>query len=186
MTADGTDGPGNWLVLAPDWYAGMEACCSALTGDTRLLVVTYGRRASSYVSHVRDRVSRHPRSFVVLEASQTHSTASLEGVEVIQRNPVQLSAVGIEVTECLLDWMDAEGSILVYFDSVTGLLQYAGIDETFRFLHPFTGEILEAGARGLFRLAPDAHDALTIETLEQLFDAVIEYDAGRDAFVDRR
>lgn len=63
-----------------------------------------------------------------------------------------------------------------YVDSLTTLLQHVDLRRSFRFLQAMTTRLAEPDATVHYHLDPAAHDAKTINTLKQLFDAVVEVD----------
>lgn len=88
-----------------------------------------------------------------------------------------LTGLGIRISQCLSAWEDdVDQRIVVCFDSLTSLLQFADIKRVFRFLHVLTSRIRKAGARAHFHVDPVAHDEQTLATLRSLFDATYEQD----------
>jgi len=57
---------------------------------------------------------------------------------------------------------------------------YSDLQTVFRFLHVFTGRIQSADALGVYVIDSTAHDDQTMNTLKQLFDAVIELEEAAD------
>lgn len=185
MTPGGADPDGeNVLVLAPDWNAGFPACRPDLTADARFLVVSYSRPAGSYLNFLEDH-GLEPAAVVVIEASPASAPPDRDDVEVLVRPPEKFSLVGMALADRLQEWRSSSAPIVVFFDSVTALMQYTDVDTAYRFLHSFTEEVGAAGARGFYRLAPVAHDESTLATVEQLFDRVLTYDAGLETFEER-
>lgn len=86
-----------------------------------------------------------------------------------------LTGLGIRISECLKAW-NGRDEVVVCFDSLTSLLQFADVKRVFQFLHVLTSRFREAGARAHFHIAPAAHDDQTIATLRSLFDAAYECD----------
>lgn len=93
-------------------------------------------------------------------------------------DPGDLTGLGIAISEFLSNWEGAPNQTVVCFHSLTPLLQYADLQRVFRFLHVLTGRLESAGAVAHFHLDPHAHDEQTLGTLSQLFDVVVEHDAG--------
>lgn len=84
-----------------------------------------------------------------------------------------LTGIAIRIQQALDGW--AEGGpehVVVCFDSLTTLAQYADSDRIFRFLHAVTGRLREAGVMSHFHIDPDAHDDRTLARLASLFDGV--------------
>ncbi|MFB6085765.1 MAG: RAD55 family ATPase [Halodesulfurarchaeum sp.] len=90
-------------------------------------------------------------------------------------SPGDLTGIGIEFSQ-LSKETDSQGidRVRVAFDSLTPVLMYVDLERLFRFLHVFTRQIQSMGWLGLFSIDPDSHDAQTINTLNQLFDGVIQ------------
>lgn len=166
----------NVTMVAPTWDGAMGAWIPSLEPDTRTLVVSYVRPAEDYLTAYRERTGREPASFVVVEARTDGTDSAPEGVDVRTESPDRLTGIGIQVNETLTRWRDSDAPVAVYFDSITALLQYVELDVAYRFLHPFTGQVRQAGARGFYRMSEDAHDAVTVSTLEQLFDGFLQVD----------
>lgn len=167
VVADAT----NTLVLAPAWRPAFAACAGAIDADTRLLLVTYERPAMEYLAAI-DGVDDGPAECVVVDATDGPAEPA-DGVEVRSEPPQRLTRVGLHTNEVLTRWGGDDAPILVYFDSISALLQHAALDVVYRLLHPFTGQVFGTDARAFYRLDPDAHDAATHQTLEQLFDAFL-------------
>jgi hypothetical protein len=67
--------------------------------------------------------------------------------------------------------------------SVSDLLQSADLESVFRFLEVLTRNVHRTGGVAHYHLTTDVHDPETVETLETLFDAVL--DLREDTRVDR-
>ena len=91
-------------------------------------------------------------------------------------SPVDMTGIGIKLSEFLQDFYETRGHTenRVLLHSVSTLLMYSDLQTVFRFLHVFTGRIQSAGALGLYVIDSTAHDDQAMNTLKQLFDAVIE------------
>ena len=95
-------------------------------------------------------------------------------------SPVDMTGIGIKLSEFLQEFYEGRGlnrnRILLH--SVSTLLMYSDLQTVFRFLHVFTGRVQSADALGLYVIDSTAHDDQTMNTLKQLFDAVIEVEDG--------
>ncbi len=172
----------NVLFLAPSVgsqsAAGFELLTRSPLDQTTLIVVTYTGTARGWVDDWTERVGEAParggivtvgERDVVLEDSSWAARAI--------DNPSDLTGIGIELSELLSGAATAEDTVtVVWFDSITSLLQYADLQRAFRFLHVVTGRVKTVGGTGFYRLDPDAHDSQTIATMKGLFDAVISRD----------
>ncbi|SEV97829.1 RAD55 family ATPase [Natrinema salifodinae] len=91
-------------------------------------------------------------------------------------SPVDMTGIGIKLSEFLQEFYETreltENRVLLH--SVSTLLMYSDLQTVFRFLHVFTGRIQSADAMGLYVIDSTSHDEQTMNTLKQLFDAVIE------------
>lgn len=97
-------------------------------------------------------------------------------------SPVDMTGIGIKLSEFLQDFYETRGHTenRVLFHSVSTLLMYADLQTVFRFLHVFTGRIQSADALGLYVIDSTTHDDQAMNTLKQLFDAVIELEESAD------
>ncbi len=97
-------------------------------------------------------------------------------------SPVDMTGIGIKLSEFLQEFYEVRGHTenRILLDSVSTLLMYSNLQTVFRFLHVFTGRIQSAGALGVYVIDSTAHDEQSMNTLKQLFDAVIEVSAGED------
>lgn len=91
-------------------------------------------------------------------------------------SPVDLTGIGIELSELLRDFYEERGVTQnrVLLHSLSTLLMYSNLQTVFRFLHVFTGRVQSADALGLFVIDDTGHDQQTMSTLKQLFDGAID------------
>lgn len=87
-------------------------------------------------------------------------------------DPSNVTELGITINECLTEQGDGERTVL-YFDSVSALLQWTNTDYAVQFLQILAGRLAGNGRAGVFLLRPDAHDEDTVRTLEGAFDTVV-------------
>ncbi|QLG51096.1 RAD55 family ATPase [Natrinema halophilum] len=97
-------------------------------------------------------------------------------------SPVDMTGIGIKLSEFLQEFYETRGITenRVLLHSVSTLLMYSDLQTVFRFLHVFTGRIQSADAFGLYVIDSTAHDDQTMNTLKQLFDAVLELEETAD------
>ena len=97
-------------------------------------------------------------------------------------SPVDMTGIGIKLSEFLQEFYEVRGHTenRILLDSVSTLLMYSNLQTVFRFLHVFTGRVQSADALGVYVIDSTAHDDQTMNTLKQLFDAVIEVEEGED------
>jgi len=175
----------NVLLLAP--VVGRRAqtlCLDALTGtppeESHVLAVTYTDQPAEWVKAWDKHVGKEPAGGAVLTVGQPEtqfeSDTWLSGTV---ENPGDLTGIGIELSDLLSELADSAGQdepLSVCFDSVTTLLQYADLQQAFRFLHVVTGRVRTADARCYYHLNPEAHDQQAMATLGGLFDTTVEHD----------
>lgn len=90
--------------------------------------------------------------------------------------PGDLTGLGIAVSEYLSEWAGRETRPLVYFDSVTTLLQYAAVERVTKFLHVLSRRVETANGGIYFHLDPEAHSDQTVATLRAMVDGVVTPD----------
>jgi KaiC/GvpD/RAD55 family RecA-like ATPase len=95
-------------------------------------------------------------------------------------SPVDMTGIGIKLSEFLQEFYDARGLTQnrVLLHSISTLLMYSDLQTVFRFLHVFTGRIQSTEALGIYVIDSTSHDDQTMNTLKQLFNAVIEVREG--------
>ncbi|WP_439026134.1 RAD55 family ATPase [Haloarchaeobius sp. DT45] len=95
-------------------------------------------------------------------------------------SPVDMTGIGIKLSEFLEEFYEVRGhrKNRILLHSVSTLLMYSDLQTVFRFLHVFTGRVQSADALGVYIIDSTAHDDQTMNTLKQLFDAVIEVEEG--------
>ena len=91
-------------------------------------------------------------------------------------SPRDMSAIGIKFSEFIQSFYTDQQRERnrVYLDSLTTLLLYANLQTVFRFLHVFTSRVEDVDGLGIYTIESTAHDAETMNTIEQLFDARID------------
>jgi len=173
----------NTLLLAPVAGSQIRALClDALTGsppgESHVLAVTYTDQPAEWVEAWDECVGTQPAGGAVLTIgrpdtefeSDTWRAGTVE-------SPSDLTGIGIELSNLLSGLAEDAGpdeQVSVCFDSVTTLLQYADLQQAFRFLHVVTGRVRTADARCYYHLNPEAHDQQTMATLSGLFDTTVE------------
>jgi len=98
------------------------------------------------------------------------TNASVEYVS----DPEDLVTLGITLSD-LLEGCRREGlEPRVCFRSLTAMIQHAGREDVFKFLHVLTNAVERRDGVAHYHMDADAHDRSTVETLARLFDAVVE------------
>lgn len=158
------------------------ACTALLTVEPpereAVMVITFTQSPADRLDIWQRHVDELPATFGVIgvgERSRDARTPDHADVTVKTiRTPGDLTGVGVAVSELTGEWIQEAHRPVVCFHSVTVLLQYADLQQAFRFLHTLTGRLEEIDAVAHFHLDPSAHDEQTLKTLRPLFDAVVE------------
>jgi len=90
-----------------------------------------------------------------------------------------LTGLGTIVGERLDAWSD-DGSVLVCFDSLTGLLRAIERQRAHRFLRILTARIAAVGAIAHVHFDPSAHDDRSVATVASAFEGTLELAAEGD------
>jgi hypothetical protein len=147
----------------------LAACEAAVASADCLLAVSYPRTAGEFLEAAREVTGGLPPDVAVLDARWSGSPTA-RGATVRSAAPDDIGEIGATFSELLADRGD--GTVLVVFDSVTALLQYADLETVYRFLHVFTSQVREADATGVYGLLA-SHEETTVTTLEHLFDDTV-------------
>lgn len=91
-------------------------------------------------------------------------------------SPVNLTGISVGITNLFEDFWMKGGvrQIRLCVDSLSTLLMYTNLQAIFRFLHVHTRRVKAAGALGTYVVEDGMHDAQTMVSLQQLFDATIK------------
>ncbi|MFB6172442.1 MAG: hypothetical protein ABEJ23_07895 [Haloarculaceae archaeon] len=168
------------LVLSPSLSggAGHQLCHDLMAArGPGLLYVSLVRSVDDIVAEWRDAPDVDDLAVVSAErtrggaAAAAPSTAMDVRVEHVT-SPDDLTGLGIAVTQVL---GGLGPSPAVCLDSLTVLLQYADVEQTFRFLHVLSQYLGEAEASFHAHLDPATQSDQTLSTLSALFDAMVRY-----------
>ena len=183
MHSDGLRPATNVMVLAPSLSEEKRDTCLELQGagppaDLDVLRVSYSAAPAELVEEWRDHYGELPGRMGIIivgdQPGQHASDAQLpDDVFVTTANPNDVTGLGMRLNNYLNDH-DGERQLVVCFDSVTEMLQFAEMKPVFKFLHMFAGQLRDADAVGHFHLDPGAHDDQTISRLKPLFDEAID------------
>lgn len=188
----------NVFVLAPTFAPGVDEWCHDLVDvgpDGSVLYVVADSDLAGYVSPWTNGDGPAHVGLLAL-GSRTRSASAgdlghreWEGLNVHLRsveNPGNLTKVGVELNG-LLEVLTASGTdVTICFESLTTLLQYAGVEKVYKFLHVFTNQVHSVGARAHYHLDPNAHDQNDVNLLMTMLDAVVEIDGDGDVQVRTR
>ncbi|MFC7077248.1 DUF7504 family protein [Haloarcula halophila] len=174
----------NVLVLAPSLGEAKRAACLNLLapGDLDTLDVLRITYSSSPRELVDEWLADHeelPGRMGIIDVGDRAGVGSAgdtdlpEGVFVTDANPNDITGLGMRLNNYLND-VPEESQLVVCFDSLTELLQFADVQSAFKFLHMFTGQLRQVDAVGHFHLDPGAHDDQVISRLKPVFDDAID------------
>lgn len=97
----------------------------------------------------------------------------VDGVQMAAINPNDITGLGMRVSTFFERISGSDNQLVVGFDSLTSLLQYVDVDDCYRFLNMFTGQLRASGAQAHFHLDPMACDDRTLGRLRSVFDEEI-------------
>ncbi|MFP4187871.1 MAG: RAD55 family ATPase [Halobacteriales archaeon] len=125
----------------------------------------------------------HDRFAVVDCVSESQGVSDIETSETVRTtgSPSDMTGIGIQVSDILEEFWEVRGikQNRVCLNSVSTLLMYSNLETVFRFLHVFTGRVRSVEGLGIFLIDPGMHDEKEFSTLQQLFNATVEFDDGR-------
>lgn len=147
--------------------------------QTNLLVVSYRDDPDAWLQRWRTRAGTLPAELGFVHVGETTRSAAAAGgratggtlpLVAAVSDPTDLTGLGIRVSEYLEAWAGNGRRTVVWFDSVTTLLQFVDLDRAYRFLHVLSGRVKSVDGRGYYLLDPSAHDDRTIAVLQELAD----------------
>ena len=147
--------------------------------ETNLLVVSYRDDPDAWLQRWRAQVGALPGEFGFVRVGETTRSAAAAGGRAAGRtlplvaavsDPTDLTGLGIRMSEYLEAWAGNGRRTVIWFDSVTTLLQFVDLDRAYRFLHVLSGRVKSVDGRGYYLLDPSAHDDRTIAVLQELAD----------------
>ncbi|MFB6281147.1 MAG: hypothetical protein ABEH40_03915 [Haloferacaceae archaeon] len=168
------------LLEGADGEAADRLCIDLLAGErageTRLLFVTLVDSPEKRMRAWDAAADRRPAEAVAVGmAGARNGPDGPDGVDVrTVSDPANLTRLGVVITGALAD-LDGEGPS-VCFHSLSVLLQYAPVEQVFRFLSVLNTHLDAAGAAAHFHFDPSIHDDRTLATLRPLFDEVVRAD----------
>lgn len=174
----------NVLVLAPSLSTEKgDTCLNLLAAGSReqldVLRITYSASPQELVDQWQTKYGELPgRMGIVIVGDQAGLTATSDDelpdrVFVTTANPNDITGLGMRLNNYLTD-VEPDSQLVVCFDSLTELLQFADVQSTFKFLHMFAGQLREVDAVGHFHLDPGAHEPQTISRLKPVFDDAVD------------
>ncbi|MFP8956964.1 hypothetical protein ACLI4Y_09565 [Natrialbaceae archaeon A-CW3] len=146
-----------------------------------LVVVSRAHTAEAILEGWRDTVGTFPTDFGIVSIGEvTRSVATgtaamtLPQASIFTVGSEDVTGIGIAIGEALTHYGEDTTPVL-WFESLTPLLEEKGLEMTFRFLHVTLEEIRQANATAYVHIDSSVHDEQTITTLTHLFDDVLEY-----------
>jgi len=179
-----TPAPGtNVIVMAPSLSEEKRTACLDLQGvdsaaHHNVLHITYSGAPAELVEQWRDHHGELPARMGIVvvgdqPGQQPGGDSIPDNVFVTSANPNDITGLGMRLNNYLNDH-DEDSQLVVCFDSMTEMLQFAELQPVFKFLHMFAGQLRDADAVAHFHLDPGAHDDKTINRLKPLFDDAID------------
>ncbi|MDY6764698.1 MAG: hypothetical protein SV377_03285 [Halobacteria archaeon] len=180
----------NVLLLSPSITNHGDGVCNDLLtvtdpGRENVMWITFTHSPDQRMDAWREHVDEGPaRSrFIsvgdITRSATSRSTPSADGgnfaVETV-RQAGNLTSLGVSITKSLSELNEDDNKTVVCFHSLTALLQYFNLKDTFQFLHVLVSHFKDKGAFAHFHLDPTACDEQTMATITSLFDAVVEVD----------
>jgi len=169
--------------LAGKRYIAKETLAvGARNGEGTILVST--RESAARAREAFAAVAGEDASVAVVDAVTQHIGRSTDAdLTAYTSSPRDMSAIGVKFSEFIQSFYTEQqrerNRIMV--DSLSTLLLYANLQTVFRFLHVFTSRVENVDGLGLYTIESTAHDAETLNTLDQLFDGTIDVDASGTA-----
>jgi hypothetical protein len=185
----------NALLLCPSFQSAKSAGCRAmLTADDpeqeNVLWVSFARSPSECWTDWHRHTDTVPADAIIIDVddgSQSLSTETNDEFEsdpalTIEKvsTPTDMTAIGTRLTEHLTTWAEKspDRQTVVCLDSMTVLLQYTGVEQTYRFLDAVTETVAANDAIAHCHMDPTAADRETVRTLVGAFDECWRYDDG--------
>lgn len=182
-------GVSNVLLLAsPLHRADLEACLDLLTitepDNEHVWSLGITLSPNDRVENWEEFVGRSPAAFKIISVGEQPQERAKEVAADYGFDPEPnfvtvpsggaLMSIGIELTDVLDDWAEADAETVICFHSVSALLQYRSEERAFQFLDEFTSQVEQAGALAHYHMDPRVHGDATISEAKQLVDAVVE------------
>lgn len=170
------------LICTPSMNSpdGCRSLFSEANEETTVIWVSYTRSPTACVEQYREMMDGvrddDAAPLLVITVGDTVSDASPPPEVSVQTVSAAQDLTGLGVT--LSQTISAHEDIVLYFDSLSVLLQYVDRETAYEFLNAVTGHLYAADARAHFHLDPTAHDRRTVDALASLFDAIAERDDG--------
>ncbi|MFP9059091.1 hypothetical protein ACLI4R_01015 [Natrialbaceae archaeon A-chndr2] len=187
LCADKREPGSSALVVCPSLPADetircVDALRSSRSRTEPTVVVSRAHTAQALLENWQSTIGSFPERLGIVSIGEvTRSVSAASTAVTLPQAYVQtigtedVTGIGIAIGEAFLRWED-DTNPLLWFDSLTPLIEGKGLEMTFRFLHVTLEEVRQAGAVAYVHIDSEKHDEQTIRTLGHLFDDVLEYD----------
>jgi len=174
----GIDGGTNIMLIGPP-MCGKEALLNSImsgglrSGDAVILVETRvpGRDA---LLKLKPQVGARVGIVDCVTKALGVNVADTASIRHIS-SPVDLTGVGVRVSQFADEFGHAEAdSYRLCIDSLSTMLMYSSLQTVYRFMHVIAGRVAMQRDLGVYVVDENMHDAQTIATLKQLFNAVLQ------------
>ncbi|MEZ3115948.1 RAD55 family ATPase [Halobaculum sp. MBLA0147] len=174
--------PGTSVLVAGPAMTGKRRLAFQLLGGsasrTGCLVTTKARaqRVRSWVEAVVGDTSDWDLSVVDCVAQSTSfGERETEPDVAYVSSPADLTGIGIELTRLFSGWhADAVRDPRLAVHSLSTLLMYASLKQVYRFLYVVTGRLRVVDGVGAYTLDTNTGSSEVLDTLTQVFDALVE------------
>lgn len=173
----------NILVEAPGGTETALARCidlvSASTSISAVLIVSYNKSARAIIDQWETQASEIPDHLAIIEvigseeAPEERCSINTEEVVVTSIPSSDLSEI-LSAVDDFLSSRKNEEKLMLWFDSISPLLESAGEKMAFRFLHSLLSQVGSTSARAYYVLDPTTLEAQIQNSVAYLVDRVIE------------
>lgn len=172
------------LVMAAAEAGNVDSVCRSLLAPTdgteQAVVLSLTDGVDGCLDRLGDTAGLSTVHIITTRQGSSATTVTEgETTEIVTRrvdDPSDLPRLGIAASQAVTG-SDTGGRIRVCIDSLTAMLQYADRGRVYRFVQVLQDRLAQADTLAHYHMNPAAHDAQTIETLRQLFEAVVEVSA---------
>lgn len=84
-------------------------------------------------------------------------------------DPENIQQIGVEITKFLSRADSGTDPVILFFDSISVMLQYVSLDTAVQFIEQCLASLEQFAAGGQFYFAPAVHDEETVDVIESLF-----------------
>ncbi len=148
--------------------------------DTPPVVVSRTHTAESLLEAWRSQIGQFPSGLGIVSVGElTRSVGATSGTVTLPQAHIRtvatedVTGLGLAIGDTLSQYDSSETPVL-WFESLTPLLEEKGLEMTFRFLHVSLEQITRTDATAYIHVENGPHDEQTLTTLGHLFDDVIE------------